>query len=191
MLDAIDSGEPTFPSTTFWSAASPVRTTRSPRLLNQAHGIQGKKGVLWWQIHRLIEMSRPPMVFLENVDRLLKSPAHRSAGATSPIMLASLSDLGYVVEWRVINAADYGFPQRRRRVFIVAHRAGALTDANGAGLLYLNGVLARAFSVAQPPDDGLFDRTASPDLHLGGDLVALTGHSTSGAAARRSRTAAS
>ncbi|MGD9676390.1 MAG: DNA (cytosine-5-)-methyltransferase, partial [Candidatus Bipolaricaulia bacterium] len=143
------------------------------KTLNQAHGIQGKKGLLWWQIHRLIEMSRPPMIFLENVDRLLKSPAIQR-GRDFAIMLASLSDLGYAVEWRVINAADYGFPQRRRRVFIVARRAEALTDTGGACLLYRDGVLARAFSVVQPPDDELFDRTASPKLHLGGDLVALT-----------------
>ena len=65
------------------------------------------------------EKKRPPLVFLENVDRLLKSPAAQR-GRDFAIILACLSDLGYLVEWRVVNAADYGFPQRRRRVFIVA-----------------------------------------------------------------------
>ncbi len=58
---------------------------------------------------------------LENVDRLLKSPASQR-GRDFAIMLASLADLGYIVEWRVINAADYGLPQRRRRVFILAYK---------------------------------------------------------------------
>ena len=173
MLDEVESGARKLPDFELLVGGFPCQDYSVAKLLNQAHGIQGKKGVLWWQIHRLIEMSRPPMVFLENVDRLLKSPAIQR-GRDFAIMLASLSDLGYAVEWRVINAADYGFPQRRRRVFIVARRAAALTDAGGAGLLYRNGVLARAFSVVQPPDDGLFDRIASPDLHLGGDLVTLT-----------------
>lgn len=94
------------------------------RTLNQAAGLVGKKGVLWWAIHRILsekEEGRASILFLENVDRLLKSPAHQR-GRDFAIMLASLSDLGYVVEWRVINAADYGMPQRRRRVFIVAYQ---------------------------------------------------------------------
>ena len=63
-------------------------------------------------------MKRPPFLFLENVDRLLKSPAHQR-GRDFAVMLATLADLGYEVEWRVVNAADYGFPQKRRRVYIV------------------------------------------------------------------------
>ena len=94
------------------------------RTLNQAEGLVGKKGVLWWEIHRiLVEKGKhkPTFLFLENVDRLIKSPAAQR-GRDFGVMLASLSDLGYVVEWRVINAADYGMPQRRRRVFILAYK---------------------------------------------------------------------
>jgi len=91
------------------------------KTLNQAHGIEGKKGVLWWSIHQILAEKKPRLVFLENVDRLLKSPATQR-GRDFAIILACLSDLGYLVEWRVVNAADYGFPQRRRRVFIVARR---------------------------------------------------------------------
>ncbi|MCF7866228.1 DNA (cytosine-5-)-methyltransferase [Candidatus Woesearchaeota archaeon] len=92
------------------------------KTLSQSQGIVGKKGVLWWEIHRLISSKKkyPDFVFLENVDRLLKSPASQR-GRDFAIILASLSDLGYAVEWRAINAADYGFPQRRRRVFILAY----------------------------------------------------------------------
>ncbi len=93
------------------------------RTLNQAEGLIGKKGVLWWQIERILREKgdkKPKYLFLENVDRLLKSPA-KQRGRDFAIMLASLADLGYAVEWRVINAADYGFPQRRRRVFFLGY----------------------------------------------------------------------
>ncbi|MES1181831.1 MAG: DNA (cytosine-5-)-methyltransferase, partial [Flavobacterium sp.] len=85
-------------------------------------GLEGKKGVLWWQIHRIVKEKKhkPELLFLENVDRLLKSPV-KQRGRDFAIMLASLSDLGYIVEWRIINAADYGMPQRRRRVFFIAY----------------------------------------------------------------------
>ena len=94
------------------------------RSLKKASGIKGKKGVLWWSIYHIIRKKRskaPRYLILENVDRLLKSPtSHR--GRDFAIMLASLSDLGYVVEWRVINASDYGMPQKRKRVYIMAYR---------------------------------------------------------------------
>ncbi|MGB3367269.1 MAG: DNA (cytosine-5-)-methyltransferase, partial [Acidaminobacteraceae bacterium] len=86
-----------------------------------AKGIQGKKGVLWWDIQSIIETKRPKFVLLENVDRLLKSPASQR-GRDFAIILACFKELGYSVEWRVINAAEYGFAQRRRRVFIFAYR---------------------------------------------------------------------
>jgi len=85
----------------------------------QTKGIHGKKGVLWWEIIRIVKAKKPPFLLLENVDRLLRSPVSKR-GRDFGIMLATLSELGYAVEWRVINAADYGFQQRRRRVFIFA-----------------------------------------------------------------------
>ena len=90
--------------------------------LKRSGGIQGKKGVLWWEIYRIINEAehKPEFLFLENVDRLIKSPASQR-GRDFAIILASLSDLGYAVEWRIINAADYGMPQRRRRTYIVAY----------------------------------------------------------------------
>lgn len=84
-----------------------------------AKGIQGKKGVLWWEIERILESKRPPFVLLENVDRLLKSPTNQR-GRDFGIIINCLAKLGYSVEWRVINAAEYGFQQRRRRTFIFA-----------------------------------------------------------------------
>lgn len=83
-------------------------------------GIEGEKGVLWWQIRDTLIVKRPAFVLLENVDRLLKSPASQR-GRDFGIMLTCFAQLGYSVEWRVINAADYGAAQRRRRIFIYAY----------------------------------------------------------------------
>lgn len=86
-----------------------------------AKGINGKKGVLWWEIRDILEEKEPRFVLLENVDRLLKSPTTQR-GRDFGVMLACFDDLGYNVEWRVINAAEYGFAQRRRRIFIFAYK---------------------------------------------------------------------
>lgn len=86
-----------------------------------AKGIQGVKGVLWWQIREILKTKQPRFVLLENVDRLLKSPS-KQRGRDFGVMLACFNELGYSVEWRVINAAEYGFGQRRRRVFIFAFK---------------------------------------------------------------------
>jgi DNA (cytosine-5)-methyltransferase 1 len=139
------------------------------KTLNQAHGIEGKKGVLWWQIRKILERKRPRMVFLENVDRLLKSPATQR-GRDFAIILSCLSDLGYLVEWRVVNAADYGFPQRRRRVFIVAHLLGKGVEPRWSGpmpWLYQDGALARGL-----PVEGIADPTVAL-LHDGAPSMTL------------------
>lgn len=88
--------------------------------LSSSKGIEGKKGVLWWQIRDILITKRPAFVMLENVDRLLKSPASQR-GRDFGIILTSFAQLGYRVEWRVINAAEYGAVQRRRRTFIFAY----------------------------------------------------------------------
>ena len=107
-------------------------------------GLQGKKGVLWWEILRLVGTHHPKFIFLENVDRLLKSPSLQR-GRDFAIMLASLGAEGYTVEWRVVNAADYGFPQRRRRVFIVARLNGPEASER---MLTTDGVLAEALPIS-------------------------------------------
>jgi DNA (cytosine-5)-methyltransferase 1 len=116
--------------------------------LNQAEGIKGQKGVLWWQIYRIIERHNPRFVLLENVDRLLKSPG-RQRGRDFAIILSCFRDLGYAVDWRVINAADYGFPQRRRRVFILAQRTKHIDPSSSpVNRILRDGILAKAFPVA-------------------------------------------
>ena len=141
--------------------------------LNQAHGIAGKKGVLWWEIHRIIEDKRPTFVLLENVDRLLKSPGNQR-GRDFAIILATMSDLGYLVEWRVINAADYGFPQRRRRVFIVGRRVDALASTeqfDSVKWITSDGALARALPCSLPTNTS----EQSADFKINGEPHEVSG----------------
>ena len=118
--------------------------------LSRSGGIEGKKGVLWWQIHRILQEKgekRPKYIFFENVDRLLNSPATQR-GRDFAIILASLADLGYVVEWRIINAADYGMPQRRRRTYIVGYQKDSVVAKKIEKMedwVEFDGVLANAF----------------------------------------------
>lgn len=118
--------------------------------LSRSGGIEGKKGVLWWQIYRILEEkgdNRPDYLFLENVDRIINSPATQR-GRDFAIILASLADLGYIVEWRIINAADYGMPQRRRRTYIVAYKHNSIVAnkvQDKRDWVLFEGVMAEAF----------------------------------------------
>jgi DNA (cytosine-5)-methyltransferase 1 len=150
VLEGIEAGErEQIPDHDLLVGGFPCQDYSVAKTLNQAHGIEGKKGVLWWSIYRILEDKRPRLVFLENVDRLLKSPAAQR-GRDFAIILACLSDLGYLVEWRVVNAAEYGFPQRRRRVFVVAQLVPEGGEPGWDGpsdWLLRDGVLARSLPV--------------------------------------------
>ena len=119
--------------------------------LSSSKGIEGKKGVLWWQIRDILITKRPPFVMLENVDRLLKSPANQR-GRDFGIILSSFAQLGYRVEWRVINAAEYGAVQRRRRIFIFAYNkntryANQMDAINANDIITQNGFMVNAFPI--------------------------------------------
>lgn len=176
VLDDVEAGKRSIPDHELLVGGFPCQDYSVARALSQAVGIQGKKGVLWWEIHRLLRIKRPPFLFLENVDRLLSSPANQR-GRDFAIMLACLSDLGYLVEWRVINAADYGFPQKRRRVLIV----GQLKDAEHSieeplSLVLRDGILAKALplkiDVKQPYLS--VDDTTLPDFRIEGDIPSVS-----------------
>lgn len=140
--------------------------------LHNSKGLKGKKGVLWWSIQSILENKkyRPKYLLLENVDRLLKSPA-KQRGRDFAVMLQSLNDLGYAVEWRVINAAEYGMPQRRRRVFFIGYHMSTeiykrLQKSNKIDWLMEEGTIANAFPVAKT--------NSIQEIELRGDLVEIT-----------------
>lgn len=143
--------------------------------LKNSKGLVGKKGVLWWSIHKILSEKehKPHYLLLENVDRLLKSPA-KQRGRDFAIILQSLNELGYAVEWRVINAAEYGMPQRRRRVFIFAcHKNSPLYENyqinNREDLIFSTGIFASEFPVNNE-GFSLFPN----EFNLKGDLVEIS-----------------
>lgn len=141
-------------------------------------GIEGSKGKLWWQIDDILREKRPKYVLLENVDRIIRSPA-KQCGRDFSIILRCLYEKGYAVEWRIINAADYGCAQRRRRTFIIAYhnKTRRFRDlAEGVcikGLKYMHryvmeqAILAEAFPIASHDrafTEGWIDEIVYPDI---------------------------
>lgn len=155
------------PKTDLIAGGFPCQDYSVAKSLNSSKGLQGKKGVLWWDIHRLVEANKPKFVFLENVDRLLKSPSTQR-GRDFAVMLSTLGSLGYKVEWRVVNAAEYGFAQRRIRVFIIATRTTRrkpLSIIEAAESIYESGVLARALPIVKEKSVlNEIDISASPEV---------------------------
>jgi DNA (cytosine-5)-methyltransferase 1 len=116
------------------------------KTLGRAVGLAGDKGALWWAIRDFVRLTEPRLVLLENVDRLLKSPAG-ARGRDFAVILDSLQKLGYQVEWRVVNAASYGYPQRRRRVFLAAQVEGVARRTGANEYVISDGALARALPI--------------------------------------------
>lgn len=142
--------------------------------LKNSKGLIGKKGVLWWSIHKIIseKKNKPKYLFLENVDRLLISPSGQR-GRDFAIILQSLNKLGYSVEWRVINAADFGMPQRRRRIFILAYLKGtniyeSIKEVAPTEWILEEGTLAEAFPITS--ENTLFPT----EFKLKGDIVSIS-----------------
>lgn len=141
----------TIPDHTLLVGGFPCQDYSVAHTLSSSHGIEGKKGVLWWQIRDTIIAKRPPFCIFENVDRLLKSPA-RQRGRDFGVILACLAEEGYSAEWRVVNAAQYGAAQRRRRTFIFAYRdetayGQRMASASAEDVIQSDGLMARAFPV--------------------------------------------
>lgn len=133
--------------------------------LSRSKGIVGKKGVLWWEIYRILNEKgdkAPKVLFFENVDRLIQSPSTQR-GRDFAIILSSLNGLGYDVEWRVINAAEYGMPQRRRRTYIVAYKNDVSVDS--VDVITASGIMAKAFPVGSDVEK-LNTFNIEPDLTI-------------------------
>lgn len=141
------------PNHTLLVGGFPCQDYSVARSLSNEKGIEGKKGVLWWQIAEVLEAKRPPFVLLENVDRLLRSPSTQR-GRDFGIMLRTFLDYGYSVEWRVINSADYGFPQKRRRVFIFAYHKNTnyykkMNNYSFKDIIFNQGIFANTFPIME------------------------------------------
>ena len=141
------------PNHTLLVGGFPCQDYSVAHTLASSKGIEGKKGVLWWQIRDTIIAKKPPFCIFENVDRLLKSPA-KQRGRDFGIILACLDELGYSAEWRVVNAALYGAAQRRRRTFIFAYKNDLKYGATALGkspidILQKDGLMAKAFPIME------------------------------------------
>jgi len=83
-------------------------------------GFEDTRGTLFFEICRIAEAKKPPLLLLENVKGLLS----HDKGFTFQVILESLEELGYWVEWQVLNSRHFGVPQNRERVFIIGHLGG-------------------------------------------------------------------
>ena len=147
VLDEFETGRVSIPDVDMVVGGFPCQDYSVAKPLSQAGGIEGKKGVLWWDIYRFLKLkNKPRFVLLENVDRLLKSPASQR-GRDFAIILSCFAQLGYSVEWRVVNSGEYGFPQRRKRTYIFAEQTNEKwsLDARLSG-----GVISTAFPIEAP-----------------------------------------
>ena len=150
-IDVSDVDKNDVPDHTLLVGGFPCQDYSVAHSLSSSKGIEGKKGVLWWQIRDILIAKRPPFVLLENVDRLLKSPASQR-GRDFGIILTSFAQLDYRVEWRVVNAAEYGAAQRRRRTFIFAYLkntkyAKTQDKKSLEDILTSNGFMIKAFPI--------------------------------------------
>jgi len=165
----------TIPNHTLLVGGFPCQDYSVARTLSSEKGIEGKKGVLWWDIAEILKVKKPPFVLLENVDRLLISPS-KQRGRDFGIMLRTFADNGYAVEWRVINASDYGFAQKRRRVFIFAYRNSTnyfkkTKKQNFKNIIFQDGIFAKAFPILNEYDK---ESTCDISKKVYPDLVELS-----------------
>ena len=141
------------PDHTLLVGGFPCQDYSVARSLSKEQGIEGKKGVLWWQINEILKVKKPSFVLLENVDRLLKSPSTQR-GRDFGVMLRCFDDLGYAVEWRVLNAAEYGHAQRRRRIYIFAYHESTkfysqIISTKITDVFLHDGLFAKSFPIMQ------------------------------------------
>ena len=150
-IDIFKVNKKDIPTHTLLVGGFPCQDYSVAQTLSSSKGIEGKKGVLWWAIEDVLKAKKPPFVLLENVDRLLLSPA-KQRGRDFGIILRSLYDNGYAAQWRVINAGEYGLPQKRRRIYIVAYHKTTkyyekMKKENMRDIIFDKGVFSREFPI--------------------------------------------
>lgn len=176
VLGQVEVGERDLPTVDMVVGGFPCQDYSVARSLSQAQGIEGKKGVLWWGIYRFLKIQNDRSedaaryCLFENVDRLLKSPASQR-GRDFAIILSCLAGRGYSVEWRVVNSAEYGFPQRRKRVYIFAERNADWTTETRLQ----DGVMSRAFPMEAPGEENTREVFVPEDPYDASENFNLTG----------------
>ena len=143
----------TIPDHSLLVAGFPCQDYSVAKTLSTSKGIEGKKGVLWWDIYDTIVAKKPPFVLLENVDRLIKSPAYQR-GRDFGIILSCFHEQGYTVEWRIVNAAEYGGAQRRKRIFIFAYLSEGtygqqMASITAEDIVTKKGFMTKAFPISK------------------------------------------
>ena len=89
-------------------------------IAGKRRGFDDPRGNIFFEVARILDTKRPKLFLLENVKGLLS----HDGGRTFSIILATLDELGYDVQWQVLNSKNFGVPQNRERVFIVGHLRG-------------------------------------------------------------------
>ena len=150
-VDIFEVDKHDIPDHTLLVGGFPCQDYSVAQTLSNSKGIEGKKGVLWWAIEETLSIKKPPFVLLENVDRLLLSPA-KQRGRDFGMMLRSLYENGYDVQWRVINAGEYGLPQKRRRTYIFAYHKSTnyykeMHNIDDRDIVFDKGIFAREFPI--------------------------------------------
>lgn len=145
------------PEHTLLVGGFPCQDYSVAQTLSNSKGIEGKKGVLWWAIEKILATKQPPFVLLENVDRLLLSPA-KQRGRDFGMILRSFYENGYDVQWKVINAGEYGLPQKRRRTYIFAYHKStkyykSLEKVSDYDVIFKEGLFYKQFPIYDSYDD--------------------------------------
>lgn len=150
-VDIFEVDKNDIPDHTLLVGGFPCQDYSVAQTLSNSKGIEGKKGVLWWAIEETLSIKKPPFVLLENVDRLLLSPA-KQRGRDFGMMLRSFYENGYDVQWRVINAGEYGLPQKRRRTYIFAYHKSTkyykeMHKLNDRDIVFDEGIFSKEFPI--------------------------------------------
>ena len=172
-VDIFEVDKHNIPDHTLLVGGFPCQDYSVAQTLSNSKGIEGKKGVLWWAIEETLAIKQPPFVLLENVDRLLLSPA-KQRGRDFGMILRSFYDNGYDVQWRVINAGEYGLPQKRRRTYIFAYHKSTnyykqMQKINEREICFEDGIFAKQFPIKDS-----YEKIVKDDLSGYKDLVEVS-----------------
>ena len=172
-VDIFEVDKHEIPDHTLLVGGFPCQDYSVAQTLSNSKGIEGKKGVLWWAIEQTLAIKQPPFVLLENVDRLLLSPA-KQRGRDFGMILRSFFENGYDVQWRVINAGEYGLPQKRRRIYIFAYHKSTnyykqMQKISERDICFEKGIFAKQF----PIKDG-YEKIVKNDISEYKDLLEVS-----------------